>query len=370
MQDHYEQIESLLRQSHDMPDSSARTALIKECVHIADLTQDQICQFHVRAIFIHCAFESGAADEMLVALGWCIGVYDKDPELFDTVFEEPNLIIGIMSRAFGYLTDFPSISRERIESMLDDYERRHREAGLGLRSIYLERTRCGFWMGDREIAKENFQKFQSSPRKDGWDSESERIFKTDFYVHMGDDAAAVAEAAPVIQSDAPANDVTHWVMCFVLESLVRLNRLEDAQSCHQRSYRLCRDNPKYLGLVSMHANYLTAIGNHAKAIAMIEEHAPWLLETRSIEKKMAFYVVGWKLCRDLADAGTSSVCLRLPDSVGPDCDNDRYPCRDLADWFQREAEQIAALFDKRNGNDAISQSVQKMLDVYPGNAPS
>ena len=116
----------------------------------------------------------------------------------------------------------------------------------------------------------------------------------------------------------------------------------------------------------MHANYLTAIGNHAKAIAMIEEHALWLLETRSIEKKMALYVVGWELCRDLADAGTSSVRLKLPETIGPHCDNDRYPCHDLADWFQREAKQIAALFDERNGNDAISQSVQNMLDLYPG----
>ena len=120
----------------------------------------------------------------------------------------------------------------------------------------------------------------------------------------------------------------------------------------------------------MHANYLTAIGEHAKAIGTIEEQAPWLLETCSFDKKMAFYVVGWKLCRDLADAGKSSVRLKLPETIGPDCENDRYPCRDLADWFQREAKQIAALFDERNGNDAISQSVQNMLDLYPGNAPS
>ena len=177
-----------------MPDGPARTAVVNQCVRLADLTQDQITQFQCRAIYIDSAFESGEADEMLVALSWCMGVYDKDPETFDSAFQVPNLIIDLMSRALGYITDFPSISRKKVEAMLDDFERRHQESGLGLRTVYLERTRNRFWMGDLESSKENYEKFMSCSQESGWGDVSERIFRTDFHVRVRDDVAAVAEA--------------------------------------------------------------------------------------------------------------------------------------------------------------------------------
>lgn len=124
----------------------------------------------------------------------CMGVYDKDPETFDSAFQVPNLIIDLMSRALGYITDFPSISRKKVEAMLDDFERRHQESGLGLRTVYLERTRNRFWMGDLESSKENYEKFMSCSQESGWGDVSERIFRTDFHVRVRDDVAAVAEA--------------------------------------------------------------------------------------------------------------------------------------------------------------------------------
>ena len=247
--------------------------------------------------------------------------------------------------------------------MLDNFEERHRKAGIGLRCVYVERTRNAFWMGDLETASENFQKFLASPSEDGWAGESQRIFTTDFYVHMGDDEKAVAEAKSVIDSKAPANEATHWVMCFVLASLVRLNRLDDAKSCHQRGYRVCQHNPKYLGLVSRHINYLIAVGEINKALSMFETHVSWLQETCSADKRHTFFAVGWRLFRDLALQGTSEVRVKLPEEIGPTSDNDNYDCVELSAWFESETNKISGLFDARNGNDSATKSIEKMLSL-------
>lgn len=364
-EDYYDQLDSLLRQAQELPDGLARTELIRQAVKIADLTGDEVTQFHVRTMFVQSAFDSGEADEMLVALGWCVGVYDKDPETFDSAFGHPDVIIDVMSSAFAYLTTFPTISRKKIETMLDDYEQRYRRAGLGLRTLYLERTRNSFWLGDLEKAKVNFEKVRQSPSKDGWGEEHERIFTTDYYIHMYDDEAAVAEAEPVIQSSGPIVESAMWILSFVLAPLVRLNRLDDARACQQHSYRMVRQNPKYLGLAAKHLIYLTAIGDHTQAVTMLETHAPWLNDVCCETKKMTFFVAGWKLFRDLAANGTSHVRINLPESVGPAVENNNYACQELADWFQTEAEKIRDLFNKRNGNEAVSREIQSQLDLQP-----
>ena len=230
-----------------------------------------------------------------------------------------------------------------------------------MRAVYFEQARSLFWMGDLETALESYANYLACPLED-WDYEFVRIFKVDFHVHMGDDLAAVTEAEPMIQ-DTVESDATRWVLAFVLAPLVRLNRLADAKSCFERSYRDCRNNPKFLGLISTHATYLTAVDEHAKAIKVMEDHAPWLLETCNIHQTMTFYAAGWKLFRDLDAAGTLNLRIKLPESIGPSSDDDDYQCGELADWFEVEAKKISALFDQRNGNGFVTQMIQGMVDL-------
>ena len=364
MEDSYERIGQLLDELRKVEEGPEQTNILRQVIRHADLIGDRQYQFRFRAAFVESAFYSGNADEMLVALSWCLACYDESPEDFGS----PEVAVQLMSYALGYITNFPTVSRNKINGLLDDFEKRCLQASIGLRRMYLHRTRIAFWTGEIESAKKYFASFLNTSRRGGWSEDYERVFRVDYYAHVGDDAMACQEAESVVAQTGRAEGPQFWVCAFVIASLVRQNRLDDAKRSFERGYEASRSNPKYLGLVSKHMNYLLSVGELQRAFELFQRHAVWADESSVLDNRFRFCAVGWRLFQLFSENGTKTLKVQLPKRLTPRVEVSEFEPTELAAWFESETIRIAKLFNQRNGNDWYTKSTDRIMNLTPKSA--
>jgi hypothetical protein len=365
--DHRDQIGAILDEAQGLQYGPTRVALTEEAVRLADAHADEEEGFDARLKLMTAAVFSGRPDVLMVAFAWCLARYDREPEKFPDF----NLLWNYKWVADN-LPSFPDVSREQVEAMLNDMERRYRSAGASMHPVHGQWRDALLEMGDLAGARRAAKRMASTPR--GYLSNCPACVldaDVDFLVCTGRDEDAVSAAEPIVQGRMRCAEVPHRTLPRLLLPLVRMGRVSEAMTLHRKSYRMIAANPKFIPGWSNHVLLLALTDNMNRAVKLLETH--WHDSVTAASRTAAFqFLCAAKFVFDrLVANGTTELRLRLPSGFALHQEGGVYDVRVLAAWVTDQARELAERFDARNGNKAYSRRLaalkkpHKLVTPYP-----
>ncbi|MEM9068820.1 MAG: hypothetical protein AAGE52_09955 [Myxococcota bacterium] len=348
-------VAEILQEASEMGYGAERISKVEEAVREADAAGEELAAFDARLGLVEAAVFGGYPEKGFVAFGWLAAKTKQNPERFKESSALLGMFLGGVDVLWAYkwmslqVPWYPQVSLRQIRETLEDMEERYQKHGFSLRPVHMAWTRVAIdTSDDPEEAYAHYRKWQWAPRDLYADCEAcEVSFQAHFHAHRGEHERALQVAGPLLNGALGCAEVPHETYARLLESAMELGKQDEAARFHDVGYPMVRDNRDFVWAVSRHIVYLTAIGNHERALELARRHLPWALGNRIADRKMWFYAA----CRDLFAVLDAQVSIRM-DGV-PETDDPVV----LRDFFAAEVQAIAERFDARNNNDVISRQV-------------
>ena len=348
----------ILARASGMNDGPAKIEVIQEAVRLADAANDVDAGFHARLALQEAALTCGSADILLVAYTWCLSQAEKQPDRFG--FHQ---VLWRYRWAIIYLPTFPEIPRKKIEDALADMTRRYEVAGASQRSVHMLRWKVAMKLGDASMAADARNDFLRTRRD--WlsdDEQSETVTQIDDHLFHERWADAAETAKPFLEGTETRKGYLDTVLSWMPVPLLRLGRIEEAMSVHERGHRLTSQNAALVTQAGRHVQFLALTHNFPRAIRLVERYLPYCVSSDP-EDQVEFYPCLWTLIRMLQVADRTSIRLRLtPNCPGYRADGN-YELSELERIYHAEAAAVASRYDRRNGNDYYARFLLGMSAV-------
>jgi hypothetical protein len=346
-----------MSEARDMPYDAARVAKSEEAVRQADRLGNEQLAYDARLALVTSATFAGFIDIGLVAFSWCAARSAKDPELFPASRGVAGLFLAGIDLLWSYkwivqhMPLFSSITRGQIESTLDEMERRYREHGQSMRPVFLSRARAAMEIGDRDVFESAASRYAGEARDLYADCAAcEAHFDVEAALYRGDLDEALNRFDHMLDSGDECAEVPHLTYATLALPLARAGD-HRARRFIDRGIELCADNRDFL---PQHAELMTAelaLGRPEAAWQLVERYFGWAAETRVDARRLRFFAATEQTIRALGDELESDRLRALPGL-------DEHPSATQAEaYLASEVDRVAAAFDARNGNDAVSRRV-------------
>jgi hypothetical protein len=348
-------LEELIDRARAMPDGPAKLALLEEAIRRADAQQLTRVSFALRKDLLRTATFTGAKEKAIVAFTWRLAQCDRHPEEFpeEDVLWEYKWIIDST-------TDFPQISRQQIDDMLADMERRYDRTGRGKRAVYKLRCNTARAMGLVEEAREAQRLWREAPIGRGNDCTAcERNGQVEYLLFAGKEERALELAEPILQGQMKCAEVPHETYGAVLMPLLRQGRLDEATQYHVLGYRLVSTNAEFLHPVARHLRFVTLTLNLNRAVQLFERHLPWAFDTLNPLRQFEFFQSVRLLLDVLRETRHETVAAQLPAAVSVASGERSHKVADLAVFFDAQCRDLAGRFDARNGNNFFTRRLDE-----------
>ena len=356
MSDHRDNIAELLERADDLPEGPGQIALCEEAVRLADTHGDELAGFHARKQLVHAATFGGRPDVSLVAFSWCLSRVDANPDNYDETE-----LLWQYKWVVQHVGQFPHISRQQIDGLLDDMAARFRRHGSNLHAVHMIRRDLAVELCDREVAETAHKQFTAVDRDPLSDCPACVNDGTiEYQLFLGRDEDALTTARPALDGRMTCGEVPHRTYAYVVLPLLRLGKLERAARAFKNGYKLIRANPKFVRHKAQHLAFLALTGNMARAATLFERHLAESIRSPSVSWKFEFYAAA-RLFLDRLMRGKVIPLLRIPDELRASGEP-MQPATQVAGWLDAQMAEIAAAFDRRNGNDGFTRKIAWFRD--------
>ena len=352
------QIVELQANASDLPHGQAQVALLEEAVQLADSVNDVDLAYRVRDDLMTAATFSSRPDILLIAFSWCLAQYDRNPQRFDR--EE---LLWKYKWVIEYSCQFPEISRQRLEDLLADMERRYREAGSTLNAAWLLRRKLLQHFGEWQRAKAAHAEFRSRRRDSLSDCPACVAFANcDYYCGHRQWGRAVQVAQPVLLGRLTCTHEPHRTLSSVLRPLFHLGRLEEAKTYRRQGYRLISAGSHFVGQHADHLRFAVLIGELAQARHLLERHLPGALQTVANDERFQFLLAVRLWADRLVSLGTRKLKLRVPEGLpAPDADGKSDATHSVSGSRHRRTRSPGV--STRNGTSAFQQQIDALPEL-------
>ena len=359
MSDHESQIQELRFKAWGLPNCPTKVSLLEEAVRIADLHNDIECGYDLRQDLIEAATFSGRIDVLMVAFSWCVAQYDRDPERFDE-----HDLLWKYKWALADAPDFPQVSRQQIDSLLTDMERRYKAGGHSLHAVHQMRRDAMVAMNDKPAAKKAHTAFTKA-RVD-WlsDCKACTASNTGGYHELFEKWDDVWKSyEPIVKGKLSCHSEPLRSTSSALLPLVRLGKAAKAKELQTAmTKRLARDeNPT--PQAAEHLVFLSVVDETAKAKRVLERYLPKGLEAVSGLERLSMLNAAIVFCGRLLNNGTTAIKVQLPAHLPKADDKGRRDVAEVRAWFEGEARKLAEQFDARNGNDGNVRALAALPEL-------
>lgn len=345
-----ERLDQLRNEAWSMPHSPAQVAILEEAVRLADSLNDPAESVDTRMDLIDAATFSGADDKALVAFAWVLARYDEDPDSVDLTD-----LLWKYKWIIGSIPSFPQVTLEKLREMEDDMERRYQAAGYSLRPVYDSRASIAQNVGDRQRCQHYFEKWRQAPRDEMADCRAcEQNSEVRFLHYFGRHEDALGAAAPILDGEMSCSCVPETTYARILLPLMSLGRIDEARQWHEKGYPLISGDPDYLAEAGEHLLFMVRTEQFEKAVSSVERHLPLIAATIP-DDRMRYYCAAASLFEKLGTT-REHISLRVPSQLDLADASGRFETKALHQWFETQSNEIAAQFDRRNGNSAESES--------------
>ena len=348
-----EEIDELDDQYYSAKGVAERLSVLDEIIRKADAAEHVPAGYHYRMQLIHDATFHGYQQRALVAFSWCLAQFDKEPDDFDL-----DELLWRYKWIVGNIHAYPQVARSKIESLLDDMERRFDEAGYSQRAVHGLRLGNTIHIGDFETADEAFALWKKSKTDFMTDCracEENRV--VEYFASKEEDEAALKQATKLFDGKLTCAEVPHITVGHVVRPHMRTGQTDKVKELHRTWYPRLQDNQEFFHPVSELMLFWVAMGDLDLAKSMFEQHAPWA-DTANQDRRLRFLLTAWQLFEKLA-ATQSEVVVLVPQMMDIYESGGTYSTADLSDWFLKESQAVACQFDKRNQNQYCSSWIDK-----------
>ncbi|MEZ4461385.1 MAG: hypothetical protein R3E66_17050 [bacterium] len=293
----------------------------------------------------------------LMAFSWCVA----HAEQAESVLPGAS-IAQLYGIAIGILRSYPDYSLEQIETTFVEMENQYRKFGLPARDIYHHRVYMALTVGDRDGAKEWFDRWMAAPLEPGACAACDRGTQVLFHLHREAFDTGLQLAEPLLNSQlgCPHGQplMTHAA---VLVPMIRNNAFERAELSYRVTTHLMTD-VSYAGIwvVGRQLGYLSLAGQLDEALQNFDRFAGYGLLKGTPGDRFGFLLSLKSLTRlavERQNAGPIVSTLRHVGVVVPDGDA-------ALRWVTAEVKQLADAFDRRNRNGEFSRIVSVFDQAY------
>lgn len=347
--DYYE----LMDEIEGLDDSPTKVELLERAVRLADSLLSPELSYESRKELICAATSCGMSEKAMPAFSWCLAQVDKNPEDFDDdeMLWEYKWILATVHQ-------FPGVSLKQIVALEEDFLHRLKKGGYSLRPYYDAKRNRVDYPECADEKEELFELWKKSKRDDLADCKAcEESTVAYHYFNTEQAQKGLKKCFQILDKGITCVSVPHVVIAKMLVPLVKAGRLDEAKSLQTRGYRMISRNPEFLSQVSDHVEYFIYTGNTVSALRLVAKHLAWALNTRELLCKLDFLARGGLALRR---AGKKTRKLKLPTAFPLYREDGMYLPLELADWFDREADELAKIFDKRNQNKHLKNWIENL----------
>ena len=335
------------------PFGRPRIVRAERLVDAADRTADREARFLALAGLIEAYQFGGEGHRSPVPFSRLLRLWDEHGAGFDTADRAAHTVHWMFKWLSSSLLDVPSVPLATVEHFVEEMERRYRVAGYSLRPVYHERFDIADHLGRTAEAEEYHRLWLGSERDRMANCHAcEQLALGRWRAERGDDEAALEHWAPTLDGRLSCGEEPERTLAESLLPLVRLGRHDEARANHLRGYRMVRGRDSLRYRVGQHMVFCALTGNEGRGLEILAEHRGWFDQQGGIHTQMEYHVSVGVLLRRVAEAGSPD--LPVPGPGGRD-----WPAAELRDHLAGEVARVAALFDARNGNDAVSRRMRE-----------
>ncbi|MFF7212605.1 tetratricopeptide repeat protein [Streptomyces sp. NPDC008238] len=352
-----ETVRRALHHNREEPEGRARNAGAERLVAEAEATGDTPLLLDTVFNLASAYAYSSEKDKFFVPFARLLRMWDERPGDFDG--ENTHHLHWIFKWVANGMLDQPDVPLASIEKWQREMEHRYRLAGHSERAVRQGEFRIARHLGDTARAEAAHAAWLAADRDAMADCHACELHgQGGWQVDRGRDEEALDTWRPVLAGQYTCAHEPHNVLASSLLPLVRLGRLDEARAHHLRGYRLVRSMESMRGAVSSHVEFCALTGNEARALEILAEHPAYFTDTGDPDTLMDHLAVTGLLMRRLVALGHGD--RGVPGPAGTE-----WTARALLPHAEREAAAVAARFDVRNGNDAVSRRMRERLAAVP-----
>ncbi|MEU0939325.1 tetratricopeptide repeat protein [Embleya sp. NPDC005971] len=340
--------------NEELPYGKARTARAEELVVVAErMGSDENLAWALLRLITAYNY-GGESPRTPVPLSRLLKLWDEHPEGFDE--QLTHHLFWDLKWITSSLLAVPEVPLPAIRGYLADMERRYRTAGHSLRPVQQSRFYLARHIGADAESGEAFEAWLAADRDRLADCDAcERREQARWLIARGRDADALELLAPTLDGALTCAEEPQVSLAASMLPLVREGDPDRARAHHLRGYRSVRGKVSTYAAVAEHIEFCALTGNEGRGIEILAEHRAWLERPQSDPSDHADFLAGVAvLLRRLVAIGGPGLVVFEDTSAGA-----------LRDTVERELFEIAARFDARNGNDAVSSRVRRRLAAAP-----
>src|SRR5262249_20262089 len=146
----------------------------------------------------------------------------------------------------------------------------------GMRAVWKSRMELAVFCGKKDEARACYEKWDSIRRDRYADCVAcEQDKRVEFLAFDGQDERSVEAARPILQGRMSCAEIPVAPYKRVSLPLMRLGRVAEAMTYHNRAHRLIARKPMYVEDAGRHIRFLALTDNLPRALKLFETHLPW-----------------------------------------------------------------------------------------------
>jgi hypothetical protein len=359
-QDNYDDYESLNDMAEDLPYSKERSLLREKALKIADILNDEQKQFEARINYINDVCSEGSFPEKyLTVFPWLLSYIGKNKESEDTM-----TVLWYYKWVIMIMHEFSSISKEQIENALEDLRKKYTECG-STDKVFHDYSREAYHnLGDYEKSAFHHEKHSTFKKKDQLDDCEACVLNriVTFYIITGNIDEALKRARPILTFKKTCTHIPKDTYTNLITPLLIQKKYDLASDFAEKLEKALKKS-NYGGNIT---NVYPLILNHcvhsriSNAVKLFEKYFGHVLLAKSPERKFNFYCAAVNMFKKVEK---TTIKLRLPQDFPLFNKDNVYEITALIEWLEEESGKIAAVFDKRNGNDKYKKEKLKLLSI-------
>ena len=339
---------------------------------MADMAGDDQLAIDARLALAEARYRSNEEWRALGPFIWLLSRLDKRPDLFDS--GRLRRMGWSYERAVPVAADNPAVSTGQLRELETGLKKFARFMGGSMHAVHGSLLHAAIMLGLEEEAAAEFDAWRSTTAHDGAEpGERDTVRAIEWASIHQDWEAAVAAAEPVLSRGSEGFDGEEQPGLVHGEALLPLlasGRSQTAWEAHVHAYRALRSDPRVIGRLGKHLEYLALSGRAARGLRLMRGYVGRADEAQSTRALMDLLAGAVLVLRESEndgrgeeplDAGIPSASTWCP---GPDI-GPGMPLRTARELMEDWVRQIAARYDARNGNTAVSTRLEVGLARQP-----
>jgi tetratricopeptide (TPR) repeat protein len=345
-----EELRAALQANEEEPAGRARSVRAEALLAAADQLGDpetQICALHT---VIEAYERGGESFRSPVLFSRLLRLWDRHGKTLRDASRLEYETHWVFKWMTSDLLSVPEVPLATVHGFVDEMERRYRLAGYGMRAVHAQRFRIAEHLGDAGQAELHFGRWLAADRDLMSDCRAcEHLAQGMWRADSGDDLAALRLWRPTIENSISCLDEPTSTLAASLKPLLRLRRYDEARTNHLRGYRLLQGHVELRTAFGRHIEFCVLSGNRERGLGILAENRRLFDPPYEPLDYLEFLSCTALLLRSCLDAGSAATV------AGPGGRD--WPLAELLGRVTSEIDDLAARFDARNGNDAVSSHI-------------